>query len=120
MVRAGAAALATGLAPRFNQSGALAAVIARKAEGVAVAARACDRAAGRTVPPTAGQQCAGRIPRARRAAERGFGRPIVLIDDVLTSGAMVDACAPALLHAKAAQVDLLVFAWVVDSPKTPI
>ena len=46
------------------------------------------------------------------------GRRVVLIDDVLTSGATLDACARALLRAKAAQVDVLVFARVVDSPKS--
>jgi predicted amidophosphoribosyltransferase len=45
------------------------------------------------------------------------GRRVILIDDVLTSGATVDACARALLRAKAAQVDVLVFARVVDSHK---
>jgi predicted amidophosphoribosyltransferase len=48
------------------------------------------------------------------------GRRVVLIDDVLTSGATSDACARALLRAKAAQVDVLVFARVVDTHKAPI
>jgi predicted amidophosphoribosyltransferase len=48
------------------------------------------------------------------------GQKVVLIDDVLTSGSTVDACARALLRAKAAQVDVLVFARVVDGPKAPI
>ena len=48
------------------------------------------------------------------------GRRVILIDDVLTSGATVDACARALLRAKAAQVDVLVFARVVDTHRAPI
>jgi predicted amidophosphoribosyltransferase len=48
------------------------------------------------------------------------GRRVILIDDVLTSGATVDACARVLLRAKAASVDVLVFARVVDSHRTPI
>jgi len=44
----------------------------------------------------------------------------VLVDDVLTTGATVDACARALLRARAASVDVLVFARVVESHKAPI
>ena len=48
------------------------------------------------------------------------GRRLVLIDDVLTSGATSDACARALLRAGARSVDLLVFARVVDAVRAPI
>jgi predicted amidophosphoribosyltransferase len=57
------------------------------------------------------------------SAERGAdiaGRRVILVDDVLTSGATADSCARALLRAKAAQVDVLVFARVVDSHRAPI
>ena len=41
------------------------------------------------------------------------GRRVVLVDDVLTSGATSNAAARVLLRAGAAQVDLLVFARVI-------
>ena len=41
------------------------------------------------------------------------GRRLVLVDDVLTSGATSNAAARALLRAGAAQVDLLIFARVI-------
>jgi ComF family protein len=109
---------------RYNQSGALAQVIARQT-GVNV-----SRDALRRVRPTQQQIGLSRSERATNV-QGAFkvsqdkttdvqGRRVILIDDVLTSGATVDACARALLRAKAAQVDVLVFARVVDTMKAPI
>jgi ComF family protein len=109
---------------RYNQSGALARIIERQS-GVSVASEALGR-----IRPTEQQIGLSRPQRASNV-QGAFkvapyrqaliaGRRVVLIDDVLTSGATVDACARALLRAKAASVDVLVFARVVDSHKTPI
>jgi ComF family protein len=113
-----------GWSRRYNQSGVLARVIENES-GVAVAAEALRR-----IRPTEQQIGLSRPQRASNvqgafkvAPDRQHlvsGRRIVLIDDVLTSGATVDACARALLRAKAAAVDVLVFARVVDSHRTPI
>jgi len=113
-----------GWSRRYNQSGVLARVIERES-GVAVATEALRR-----IRPTEQQIGLSRPQRASNvqgafkvAADRQHlisGRRIVLIDDVLTSGATVDACARALLRAKAAAVDVLVFARVVDGHRTPI
>jgi ComF family protein len=113
-----------GWSRRFNQSGALARVIERQT-GVKMASEALRR-----VRPTEQQVGLSRAQRAsnvqgafRVAPDRKAdiaGRRVVLIDDVLTSGATVDACARALLRARAAQVDVLVFARVVGTHKAPI
>jgi ComF family protein len=109
---------------RYNQSGALARIIERQT-GVKLAPEALQR-----IRPTQQQiglsrpQRASNVQGAFKVASprqsQIAGRRVVLIDDVLTSGATVDACARALLRAKAASVDVLVFARVVDSHKTPI
>jgi len=113
-----------GWSRRYNQSGALARVIERQT-GVKLASEALRR-----VRPTAQQIGLSRSERASNvqgafkvASDRKAdiaGRRLVLVDDVLTSGATVDACARALLRAKAASVDVLVFARVVDTHKAPI
>ena len=113
-----------GWSRRYNQSGALARVISRQS-GVKLASEALRR-----IRPTEQQIGLSRPQRAANvqgafkvAPERSAeiaGRRVVLIDDVLTSGATTDACARALLRAKAAQVDVLVFARVVDSHRAPI
>jgi predicted amidophosphoribosyltransferase len=63
-------------------------------------------------------QGAFRVPADRKAEV--VGRRLILVDDVLTSGATSDACARALLRAGARSVDLLVFARVVDGVQAPI
>ena len=109
---------------RFNQSGALGRVI-QDTSGVKLRGellkrvRATEQQVGLSRAQRASNvQGAFEVSRERRGEVAG--RRVVLIDDVLTSGATLDACARALLRAKAAQVDVLVFARVVDSPKSPI
>jgi predicted amidophosphoribosyltransferase len=48
------------------------------------------------------------------------GKRLVLVDDVLTSGATVDACTRVLQRAGARNVDVLVFARVVATAQVPI
>lgn len=113
-----------GFSRRFNQSGALAAAVSR-ISGVPMAPLALAR-----LKPTRQQVGLSRSDRAKNV-QGAFkvlpgqkpavaGRRIVLVDDVLTSGATVESCARALLRAGAADVDVLVFARVVDSFRPPI
>jgi ComF family protein len=111
-------------ARRFNQSAMLAAAVSA-ASGVPVAAaalkrvKATARQVGLSRPERAANiQGAFRVPNESKPAI--IGRRLVLIDDVLTSGATVEGCARALLRAGAANVDVLVFARVADPVRTSI
>ena len=63
-------------------------------------------------------QVAFQVPADRKPAVSA--RRLVLVDDVLTSGATVDGCVRALLRAGAANVDVLVFARVAEPARTSI
>ena len=99
----------------FNQAALLARAIARRS-GAAMAVDALVRA-----KPTRSSQGMGR--RARVANVRGAfkvarpeaiaGREVVLVDDVLTTGATVEACTRILLRAGAKRVRVLTWARVV-------
>ncbi len=111
-------------ARRFNQSALLARIVS-EAGGVPVVHEALKRV--KATPQQVGlsrTERASNVQGAFKVAPNGkaniAGRRILLIDDVLTSGATVDACARALLRAGAGNVDVLVFARVVDGKATTI
>ena len=111
-------------ARRFNQSAALAGAISDLC-GVPVMhgglkkVRATPQQVGLSKAERADNvQGVFRVPAEQKAEITG--QRIVLVDDVLTSGATVDACARVLLRAGAAHVDVLVFARVVANSRVPI
>ncbi len=111
-------------ARRFNQSAALAGAISSiggvpMLHDALTRVRATAQQVGLSREQRADNvQGAFRVPPERKADVAG--RRLILIDDVLTSGATVDTCARALLRAGAAQVDALVFARVVAPTRSPI
>ncbi len=111
-------------ARRFNQAAALAGAIST-ISGVPVLhdvlkrVRATPQQVGLSKTQRADNvQGAFRVPDDHKASVAG--RRIVLVDDVLTSGATVDTCARVLLRAGAAHVDVLVFARVVAPVRPPL
>ena len=111
-------------ARRFNQSTALAGVISALTD-LPVIHDGLKRV--RATPQQVGKSKVERADNVqgafRVAPEHGsgiFGRRLILVDDVLTSGATADACARALLRAGASHVDVLIFARVVAAVRPPI
>jgi ComF family protein len=111
-------------ARRFNQSTTLARAIA-KSTGVPVLhgtlkrVRAPPQQVGLSKAKRASNvQGAFRVPAEQKA--NVAGRRLVLIDDVLTSGATANTSARALLRAGAGHVDVLTFARVVSPVHTTI
>ena len=111
-------------ARRFNQSAMLAASVSAQTS-VPVAAGALKRVKATVqqvglsrTERASNIQGAFKVPDSGKAAVAG--RRLVLVDDVLTSGATVEGCARALNRAGAANVDVLVFARVADPARTAL
>jgi ComF family protein len=109
---------------RYNQSALLAQAISRESN-IPVAKNALKRikATAQQVGLSQSQraenvQGAFQVPADGRIEVTG--KRVILVDDVLTSGATADACARALLRAGAKAIDVVVFARVVDAVRAPI
>lgn len=107
------------IARRYNQA-ALLALAAGKAAGVAVVPDALVRtrntpSQGRLKPGERAKNVRGAFAVRPGRVEAIAGRRVVLVDDVLTTGATAEACTRALARAGAAAVDVLTLARVIRS-----
>jgi ComF family protein len=105
------------LSRRFNQSAIIAGEIAR-VSGIALDQRILERvkATPQQVNMTRDQRRLNMSGAFKVAAGRGAeieGKRVVLIDDVITTGATVNACARALKRAGATRVDVLALGLVI-------
>jgi ComF family protein len=109
---------------RFNQAAALALAAAAE-RGIPVLTTALKRS--RATAQQVGLSRSARAVNVQGAFTVTPGgkaaicdKRLVIVDDVLTSGATVDACARVLKRAGARNVDVLVFARVVAAARVPI
>lgn len=103
---------------RFNQSAVLARMLTRKTPGAcflpdALTRHRFTRTLARLSPQERTKSLSGAIGVRPSMKARIAGRHVVLVDDVLTTGATASICARQLLDAGARRVDLLVVARTV-------
>jgi ComF family protein len=108
---------------RYNQAAELARRLARDWN------RPCDPLALKRSRATPSQGAMASAKARRRNVQRAFqvpdrgrvaGKRVLLLDDVLTTGATAEACARALKRAGAAEVHVLTLARVVKASQVPI
>jgi ComF family protein len=109
---------------KYNQSFELAAVTARLAglglEPGIVARRRPTRQQVGLSGQARRRNVAGAFAVSHDALERLAGRPVVIIDDVYTTGSTVKAVTRALRRAGVEKIDVLTFARVVIGSEDPI
>ncbi len=102
---------------RYNQAALLAREVGRLAAKPAMLDALCRVRATQALhdkgPAARRAELSGAIQANPRRLPQLRGARVLLVDDVLTSGATASACADALLAAGAARVDLLVAARTV-------
>ncbi|HEX5378036.1 MAG TPA: ComF family protein [Phenylobacterium sp.] len=109
---------------RYNQAAAIARPLARLAgldylPDALVRRRATETQGGKSGPARRRNVASAfEVPASR--TKQVAGRRIVLIDDVMTTGATLEGCARALLRAGAACVDVAVVSRVKEAANRPI
>ena len=109
---------------RFNQSGLLAARISALsglclAEDMLTRTRPTRSQVGLSTDERR-RNVAGAFAIGGKWASPVNGKTVLLVDDVITTGATVEACTKALLRAGAARVNILAFARVIDPVRLPV